>query len=74
MRKTEDVLLWCIIFVPLQGEASDLAHSLKVFFGTRDFASDLAVFINSYKSLFMQKNRDFVVLSCQTPEKVFSPC
>lgn len=41
---------------------SDLEHSLKIFLGTRDLVSDLAVFTNSYESLFMQTNRDFVVL------------
>lgn len=31
-------------------------------FGPRDFVSNFAVFINSYWSLFIQTNRDFVVL------------
>lgn len=41
---------------------SDLEHVLNIFLGTRDLVSDLAVFINSYESVFMQTNRDFVIL------------
>lgn len=70
VRKGEDVLVLHNLHTTLGwGEW----FGSKIFFGTRDFVFDWAIFINSWKSLFLESNRDFVVLPVWLLTR-FSPC